>query len=92
MEMQVAAGHGLTYRNVPMLLEAAELEELNIGHNIISRAALVGLDRAVREMIAAVNSVGERPQSGSIMDALQDIQEELIEDDDEDDESEGPPF
>jgi len=94
MEMQVAAGHGLTYRNVPMLLEAAELEELNIGHNIISRASLVGMDRAVREMIAAINTVGERPQSGSMMEALKDLHDDLIEDEDdgEDEEENGQPF
>jgi pyridoxine 5-phosphate synthase len=34
--------------------QIAEVEELNIGHNIIARAALVGLDQAVREMIAAI--------------------------------------
>jgi pyridoxine 5-phosphate synthase len=51
----VAAGHGLTYRNVGAIAEIYPIEELNIGHNIIARAALVGMDRAVREMIAAVN-------------------------------------
>ncbi len=45
-------GHGLTYRNVRAVSQIPEMEELNIGHNIISRAALVGLDRAVREMLA----------------------------------------
>jgi len=47
---QVLAGHGLTYYNVSRIVEIEEIEELNIGHNIISRASLVGLDRAVREM------------------------------------------
>lgn len=48
--LQVFAGHGLTYFNVIRIVEIDEIEELNIGHNIIARAALVGLDRAVREM------------------------------------------
>lgn len=52
--MQVAAGHGLTYRNVPPIAQIAEVEELNIGHNIVARASLVGMERAVREMIAAI--------------------------------------
>lgn len=52
--LKVAAGHGLTYRNVALIARIADIEEFNIGHNIIARAALVGLDRAVREMIAAI--------------------------------------
>ncbi len=51
---RVLAGHGLTYRNVRLISEIAEIEELNIGHNIIARAVLVGLERAVREMLAAM--------------------------------------
>jgi pyridoxine 5-phosphate synthase len=53
--LQVAAGHGLTYRNVAAIAEIYPIEELNIGHNIVARAALVGLERAVREMITAIN-------------------------------------
>jgi pyridoxine 5-phosphate synthase len=53
--LQVAAGHGLTYRNVAAIAEIYPIEELNIGHNIVARAALVGIERAVREMIAAIN-------------------------------------
>ena len=53
--LNVLAGHGLTYRNVRFISEIPEIEELNIGHNIIARAALVGLDRAVREMLQAMN-------------------------------------
>jgi pyridoxine 5-phosphate synthase len=48
----VYAGHGLTYRNVKPISDLPEIEELNIGHNIIARAALVGLERAVRDMKA----------------------------------------
>lgn len=47
---QVLAGHGLTYHNVRRIVQIEEIVELNIGHNIISRASLVGLERAVREM------------------------------------------
>jgi pyridoxine 5-phosphate synthase len=53
--LQVAAGHGLTYHNVAAIAEIYPIEELNIGHNIVARAALVGMERAVREMIAAIN-------------------------------------
>jgi pyridoxine 5-phosphate synthase len=50
--LQVLAGHGLTYRNVRSIVAVEVVEELNIGHNIMARATLVGLDQAVREMIA----------------------------------------
>jgi pyridoxine 5-phosphate synthase len=50
--IQVLAGHGLTYRNVRAIAGIDPIVELNIGHNIIARALLVGLDRAVREMLA----------------------------------------
>lgn len=46
----VNAGHGLNYRNVKRLAQIQEIVEFNIGHSIISRGILVGLDRAVREM------------------------------------------
>ena len=52
--LQIAAGHGLNYVNVRRIAEIKEIEELNIGHSIIARAVLVGLDRAVREMIALI--------------------------------------
>ena len=48
--LRVGAGHGLNYTNVRRIAQIPEVAELNIGHSIISRAALVGLDRAVREM------------------------------------------
>ena len=54
--IRVHGGHGLTYRNVRAVSQIPEIEELNIGHNIISRAALVGLDTAVREMLALLSS------------------------------------
>lgn len=53
--LRVLAGHGLTYRNVYPISSISQMEELNIGHNIIARAALVGLGQAVQEMLAAMN-------------------------------------
>ena len=61
--LRVAAGHGLTYRNVGAVAAIPEITEFNIGHNIISRSILVGLERAVREMrevIAGGNTAMER--------------------------------
>lgn len=52
--LRVNAGHGLTYQNVYPVACIPGMEELNIGHTIISRAALVGLERAVREMKQAM--------------------------------------
>jgi len=46
----VHAGHGLTYENVGPVAAIREIEELNIGHSVVSRAVLVGMERAVREM------------------------------------------
>lgn len=50
--LEVLAGHGLNYVNVGRIAAIAEIVELNIGHSIIARAVLVGMDRAVREMMA----------------------------------------
>jgi pyridoxine 5-phosphate synthase len=50
MGLGVHAGHGLTYENVIPVAAITEIEELNIGHSIISRAVFVGLEAAVREM------------------------------------------
>ena len=47
----VLAGHGLNYRNIDAIAQIPEIEELNIGHSIVARAALAGLQSAVREMI-----------------------------------------
>lgn len=52
--LRVNAGHGLTYRNVYDVACISGMEELNIGHTIISRAVLVGIERAVREMKLAM--------------------------------------
>ena len=50
--LEVLAGHGLTYVNVRPIAAIREIVELNIGHSIVARSALVGLERAVREMAA----------------------------------------
>ena len=52
--LRIAAGHGLNYVNVHRVAEIQKIEEFNIGHSIVARAVLVGLDRAVREMIALI--------------------------------------
>ena len=49
--LRVNAGHGINYENLPTLHAVPHMEELNIGHNIISRAVSVGLPRAVKEML-----------------------------------------
>ncbi len=59
--LHVAAGHGLTYRNVGAVATIREVTEFNIGHNIIARAVFVGLERAVREMREAI-AVGSGKQ------------------------------
>jgi pyridoxine 5-phosphate synthase len=50
------AGHGLTYRNVKPVAEIPEMRELNIGHSIIARAIMVGLEQAVRDMKRLVSA------------------------------------
>lgn len=59
--LHVHMGHGLNYANIhPLLARVPGVEELNIGHAIVSRAVLVGMERAVREMKETMaNSVGE---------------------------------
>ena len=56
--LRVNAGHGLNYRNVGPVATIPEVEELNIGHSVIARAALVGMERAVREMLVAMDKKG----------------------------------
>ncbi|MFH1752792.1 MAG: pyridoxine 5'-phosphate synthase [Candidatus Omnitrophota bacterium] len=53
--LTVNAGHGLTYVNVREIASIPHIEELNIGHSIISRAVLAGLDKSVREMLALIS-------------------------------------
>jgi pyridoxine 5-phosphate synthase len=55
--MRVCAGHGLNYYNVSRVAKINVIEELNIGYSIICRAALVGLERAVKEMKMLINGI-----------------------------------
>lgn len=57
--LHVAAGHGLTTRNIGALARISEITEFNIGHNIISRSIFIGLEQAVREMIDAIHMNSE---------------------------------
>jgi len=50
----ISAGHGLDYRNIGAVVALGGIEEYNIGHSIVSRAVLVGMNQAVREMVALV--------------------------------------
>jgi pyridoxine 5-phosphate synthase len=52
----VNAGHGLNYENLPELFRVPHLVELNIGHSIVSRAVLVGLETAVKEMLLVMKN------------------------------------
>jgi pyridoxine 5-phosphate synthase len=52
LDLEVLAGHGLNYTNVIPIVAIREIVELNIGHSIVARAAIVGMDRAVRDMVA----------------------------------------
>jgi pyridoxine 5-phosphate synthase len=54
--LAVHAGHGLTYRNVQPVASIPGIEELNIGHSVVSRSVMVGMDAAVREMRTLVDA------------------------------------
>jgi len=54
--LEVAAGHGLNYVNTPAICKIREIRELSIGHSIIARAAFVGLERAVKEMLHIIET------------------------------------
>ena len=53
--LAVHAGHGLTYRNVTPVAAIEGIEELNIGHSVVSRSIMVGMENAVREMLALMD-------------------------------------
>lgn len=57
--LEVHAGHGLNYENVAPIVKIPEIVELNIGHSIIARAVIVGIERAVREMKEILNRARE---------------------------------
>ena len=54
----VNAGHGINYDNLEELFGIPHLEELNIGHSIISRAVMIGIEQAVREMVVMMAGYG----------------------------------
>ena len=54
--LQVNAGHGINYRNIALIHKIPNLSEVNIGHSIIARAVFVGLETAVREMLALMQN------------------------------------
>jgi pyridoxine 5-phosphate synthase len=53
--LKVNAGHGLNYDNLATLFRVPHLVELNIGHSLVSRAVFVGMETAVKEMLAAMS-------------------------------------
>jgi pyridoxine 5-phosphate synthase len=53
--LNVHAGHGVDYENVLWLREIQEIEEFSIGHSIIARAVMVGMEQAVRDMVKLLN-------------------------------------
>src|ERR1700726_1971684 len=54
LKLQVNAGHGINYTNIALIHKIPHLTELNIGHSIVSRAIFVGLESAVKDMLAAM--------------------------------------
>jgi pyridoxine 5-phosphate synthase len=56
LKLQVNAGHGINYRNIALVRQIPHLTELNIGHAIVSRAVVAGLETAVREMLALMEA------------------------------------
>ncbi|MEY3735327.1 MAG: hypothetical protein RLZZ624_385 [Cyanobacteriota bacterium] len=63
--LRVNAGHGLTYQNVEPVAAIEGMEELNIGHTIVARALVVGLEVAVRQMKALVQNPRREPLFGN---------------------------
>jgi len=66
--LRVAVGHGLTYRNVGAIAAIEEVEEFNIGHNIVARALFAGLHEAVREMRGAIREGTNVKTKNSFLD------------------------
>ena len=54
LRLGVSAGHGLNYQNVHEIAAIPEIEELNIGHSIVAKAIMVGMEQAVRDMLALI--------------------------------------
>jgi len=53
-KLQVNAGHGINYRNMALIHKIPHLVELNIGHSIVSRAIIIGIENAVKELLGAM--------------------------------------
>ena len=64
--LRINVGHGLNRENLPLLHVVPHLEELNIGHSIISRALFVGLEKAVQEILQVMEGYGGKPQTLSV--------------------------
>ena len=62
--LRVNAGHGLTYQNVEPIAAIDGMEELNIGHTIVARSVVVGLQQAVREMRSLIQNPRLEPLFG----------------------------
>jgi pyridoxine 5-phosphate synthase len=60
----LTAGHGLNYHNIGWLLDLGEIEEFAVGHAIIARAVLVGLEKAVRDMVELIGRGGMSYRGG----------------------------
>ncbi len=58
MGLSAHGGHGLTYRNIRPIAAIPEIEEVSIGHSIVARAVVVGMETAVAEMLALVECAG----------------------------------
>ena len=56
LNLQIAAGHGLNYSNIKRFSSIPMIEEYSIGHSIIARAILVGIEKAVKEMVSLVKN------------------------------------
>ncbi|GFM35568.1 pyridoxine 5'-phosphate synthase [Desulfovibrio psychrotolerans] len=59
LDLRVNLGHGLNYTNIFMFKDVPGIDEYSIGHSIVSRAVLVGMDRAVREMCEIIRTFAE---------------------------------
>jgi pyridoxine 5-phosphate synthase len=57
LSLRINAGHGLGYHTIKAFKGISEIDEFSIGHSIIARSVIVGLDRAVRDMIALIKDL-----------------------------------
>ncbi|MEJ2216430.1 MAG: pyridoxine 5'-phosphate synthase [Gemmatimonadota bacterium] len=64
LDLDVHAGHGLTYENVALIAALQDVQELNIGHTVISRALFVGMEEAVREMVRRIREARSKVEGG----------------------------